>query len=830
LSYGTEPLWEIPHIVILHRYVGPIASYSEYIDHNAFRVSYVTTREASTVLDDSIATAITVVRMSGEMIATPDDIDVVAAAIQDLSDRFGAASRIIALYEGDLQMGADLRARFGIPGDLPDDIAPFRDKLRMHELLSTADVPTVPTVPVESPQSLSTFAEAQGWPLIVKPSNGTASSGITVLGGPDEVPRSLDQGLIAQPFINAPVLHVDGYFDGVELVTWTASAYVNTCLAYNDGASLGSNELDDHQALSKIEMIVREALTALNPRPMVFHAELLVPEGDYSSLLVLEIGARVGGAEIAYIWREIHGIDLVRIGFLVQLNEPIPASLLPESRPRGIPAVRAGWLLVPPSVERPCTVVSANSQARVRGLQAELLPALGAIMPAVGGYERTGARFRFAGQTADEVSAAIREVQRDFQFECQPASTVILVGSGGQQYREYSMRALAKRSRVYLLDTHEPTWQSEYITEFQHLDPDSLDAAVSTVRNLRQSAPGPIGIMTWDETKVAVTARLAEATGLPSMSAEAVENCRDKLTTRSLLAESTRGSVRYEVALTLEAVRHAAGRIGYPVVLKPRSMAGSVGVVLVEQPEAIDAAFVRTSAASYPGLGNLPGVLVEEYLEGPEISVDSVVRNGTATIANVARKRLGEPPYFEEVGHLVAPWREETWANDVGRLVQTVHEVLRVNEGITHAEIRLTPRGPRLIELNCRLGGDFIPLLGFLATGFDLVAAAADIALDRAVKVPEGRGRYAEVAFIYPDDDAIVESIELGRALEIPGVSAIHVLAEPGTTLLLPPRGVVPRVAAVLAVSESELECATALELAKAEIRVVTRPAMASAR
>ena len=107
-------------------------------------------------------------------------------------------------------------------------------------------------------------------------------------------------------------------------------------------------------------------------------------------------------------------------------------------------------------------------------------------------------------------------------------------------------------------------------------------------------------------------------------------------------------------------------------------------------------AFALAESSRFADLPTGHGVLVEEYLDGPEISVDSVVFQGQVDCVHVARKRLGFEPYFEEVGHLVTEWSHEPWAQPVRELVAQAHRALSVTHGVTHAEIRLTREGPRL--------------------------------------------------------------------------------------------------------------------------------------
>ncbi|MFC8952659.1 ATP-grasp domain-containing protein [Streptomyces sp. NPDC057101] len=404
---------------------------------------------------------------------------------------------------------------------------------------------------------------------------------------------------------------------------------------------------------------------------------------------------------------------------------------------------------------------------------------------------------------------------------------LVVVGSRLKAYREYAMASLAREYEISLVTSQELTWEKPYIASFRIADTTRAETLRQAVEELHAEAAeadeaGPrSGLFTWDELSLIATARVAEQLGMPHLSAAAAEACRDKYTTRTLLDRAGLPGVRHRLVHSAEEASAAADEIGYPVVLKPRSLAGSMGVTLVRAASELAAAYALVDGTTFPGIRTERGVLVEEYLTGPEISVDSCVVDGEAEPVFVARKRLGFDPAFEEVGHLVGPWRHEPWAEEVDTLVRAAHRALGIDRGITHTEIRLTPSGCRLIELNGRLGGDLIPYVGTLARGIDLTVAGAALASGRTPDLTPRHERYAEVRFLYPSYDGVLERLELGRAEEVPGVTDVVPLAAPGDELLLPPKALTPRTAAVIATGDDETTCTVALDRAEAEIRPV---------
>jgi biotin carboxylase len=250
------------------------------------------------------------------------------------------------------------------------------------------------------------------------------------------------------------------------------------------------------------------------------------------------------------------------------------------------------------------------------------------------------------------------------------------------------------------------------------------------------------------------------------------------------------------------------------VVLKPRALAASLGVVLVRDPDELRAGYAFARDTTVPEApASDESVLVEEYAEGPEVSVDCAVFGGQVFPLFLAHKRLGYAPYFEEVGHEVRARDALLRVSAVVGLLEDAHEALGLTDQMTHTELRLTPRGPKLIEVNARIGGDLIPYLGLQATGIDPGLAAAAIACGEAPPVTPDRARCGAVAFHYAPRRMAVGSVDFG-ALP-PDIDQAVVLAVPGNVYAPPPEGTVwGRVAYTTAVAESIEECRGALSAA----------------
>jgi hypothetical protein len=405
-----------PHVVVLHRWVGPVALYADYLNHEKHKVTYVTTAAAYPRVPKA-ATEIVVIRTSGHIIGTDPDLERIETAVRQLARRHGKVRRLIALHEGDLELAARLRERLGIPGERQAEIAPFRDKWAMARVIEAHDISAPVTALVIDRDGVADFGERHGWPIVVKPRTGTSSLGVLKIESAahlDELDIAHHRTNIVQTFIDSPIIHVDGFYDGEVLGWWTASRYLNTCMDFTFGNAFGSAEISEPAALAHIGAFTTEVLAAMATGPRVFHLELFALDEQLTRFSFLEIAARVGGAEIPYIWRDVHGRDLVGVAFGLQYNGSVPDVPAGTGSLIGAKGEVGGWLVVPPDVPRPCRVVAAPSQVRPGGPYGEVVPAVGDLVPAGGGYETTCARFRFRGYDSHQVEAAIIATMESF--------------------------------------------------------------------------------------------------------------------------------------------------------------------------------------------------------------------------------------------------------------------------------------------------------------------------------------------------------------------------------------------------------------------------------
>ncbi|MFF3919411.1 acetyl-CoA carboxylase biotin carboxylase subunit family protein [Streptomyces sp. NPDC001852] len=406
---------------------------------------------------------------------------------------------------------------------------------------------------------------------------------------------------------------------------------------------------------------------------------------------------------------------------------------------------------------------------------------------------------------------------------------LLVIGIGSQKdrdsrpYREYLLSAAAQRFTLWLFDSDEPTWQKEYVagaTALNCYDPDAVVQAAKTLAEEHRI----IGMFCPDEGTLLSAAHVTEALGVPGMSVDTVLGCRDKKLSRARLTAAGVRQPQFATVRSAQEALEAAERLEYPVVLKPRTLGSSLGVVKVSGPAEMAEAFAVTTSAVYPGVHVPDDYIIEQYLDGPEVSIDGAVFDGEYTPMFVGRKQLGGEPYFVETGHYVSG--DDPLLTDAGiiRMLQDAHAALGITHGTTHTEVKLTSRGPVIVEVNGRLGGDLIPYLGKLATGIDPGLVAVDVVTGRRPVIERTHSKTLGIRFLGPEQDLRVKEITFGEPGDTDGIVQMTAAVRPGAELLTPPGDFVARYAFVVAEGRDEAECAARLDTAESLVGLDYEP------
>ncbi|WP_418958905.1 ATP-grasp domain-containing protein [Streptomyces tritici] len=413
------------HIVVVNRWPRfpddgrrwdfSLGRFEEFVDHERHRVSYVVDAVGATgVLADPE-------RIAG-LVEVPDvnDFEALSTAVRKLADEVGPVDRLIAVSEFTLGIAAEVREALGIPGPRPAEVAVYRNKVRMKELIAEAGIRAPRFTSCDSTEAALDFARTTGYPLILKPVAGAASMGVHRVDDEAALTALLEgadtAGLELEEFVEGPIYHVDGFADEQGGIPFMAvSRYINDCLSYEAGGQpLGSVVVQASPLRARMEEFARRCVAALGMTSMPFHLELFLTPDD--ELVFLEIAGRIGGAEVPYLTEKLFGVNLFQpwLEALCEGRATLPAQ---AGDPSG------GWLIIPKPSGLPAKVVSSTPMSgKLPTVWKELVPEPGEILQPGGSYDALhSGRFILVGDEA-AVEADIRRIIAEFRIETVPVS------------------------------------------------------------------------------------------------------------------------------------------------------------------------------------------------------------------------------------------------------------------------------------------------------------------------------------------------------------------------------------------------------------------------
>lgn len=355
-------------------------------------------------------------------------------------------------------------------------------------------------------------------------------------------------------------------------------------------------------------------------------------------------------------------------------------------------------------------------------------------------------------------------------------------GHGLDSTRRTIRAARALGLAVHLTDLPEALAAATAVTALaDHVSALDHEQPAACARWARSGAAGNVAaVFSSREYAQEGAAAIAAALGLPGNAPALVATVRRKDQCRAALARAGFRQPAVRLCHGVEQAREFAKERPGPWIVKPRDAMGSLGVALVEAPGELDAA-----VAALPGGGPF---LVEEYVTGPEFSVEGVLTGGRPHVLAITAKHVTPPPLFVELAHaLPAPAGREVH-DGLAREAAAAVTVLGLRHGVFHVEAWWTPEGPVLGEVHTRFGGDWIHLMLEHVLDADVSDAVLRDLLglpvpDLTPADPARPGRGAAVLFPTPGPGTVTALHGWDRLAGQPGVLHAEPQLAPGDTV-----------------------------------------------
>jgi biotin carboxylase len=365
--------------------------------------------------------------------------------------------------------------------------------------------------------------------------------------------------------------------------------------------------------------------------------------------------------------------------------------------------------------------------------------------------------------------------------------TVLILGAGVMQ--EPAIRSAKELGwTVVVADGNLRAPAAGLADRFLPVDLKDREGLAASARGIRQEL-GLDGVFTAGTDFSASVAYVAAELGLPGLPLEAAIRASDKLAMRAALAAAGVPSPRFAAVASMGEEARAAAELGFPLVVKPADSMGARGCRLARSP--VELAEAVAAALPFSRSGR---AIVEEYLEGPEFSIDALVVRGELRVRGIADRHIFFDPYFVELGHTMPSAAPAAVLEEVLRVFRSGVRALGLDSCAAKGDIKHCPsRGGAFVgEIAARLSGGYMSGWTYpYASGVDVTREALELCVGRESPParPDRGWSSAERAFISAPGRvrAVLGTQEVER---LPYVKNLYLRAMPGTEAVFPSNNV----------------------------------------
>jgi len=342
-----------------------------------------------------------------------------------------------------------------------------------------------------------------------------------------------------------------------------------------------------------------------------------------------------------------------------------------------------------------------------------------------------------------------------------------------------------------------------------------IEGSVRVAKAQNELTPISAVLTVGTDASMAVAA-VANALNLPGIKFEDAEAATNKIKMRMRFKQHGVPSPNFLPVWSLSDAKKAGKILKFPVVIKPSDNMGARGVMRIDNLNQISDAFKFSKGASPSG-----ELIMEEFMEGPELSIDAIIYNNDITFTGIADRIIEYPPYFIETGHNMPSNLTRAIQADACEVMKMGIRALGITTGAAKGDIKITSKGPMIGELAARLSGGFMSAYTYpLSTGVDLMKAAIEVALGQEPGNLELVMNRVSIERAIITNPGVVKKITgLEEAFKINGIQEIFLNVKPGDKVIQP-RSNVEKAGHIIAVGESLEQAIASFEECKKVLKL----------
>ena len=291
------------------------------------------------------------------------------------------------------------------------------------------------------------------------------------------------------------------------------------------------------------------------------------------------------------------------------------------------------------------------------------------------------------------------------------------------------------------------------------------------------------GVMTLaSDMPMRSVAAVARELGLVGISDDTALKATNKAVMRQALKDHGVPIPKFFKVSDKQAYDQAVSQFDCAFIVKPVDNSGSRGIFKIE-----DLSDTQTIAQAYEyshQFSRNGDVVVEEYMSGPEVSVETLTVNGHCHVIQITDKLTTGAPHFVEMGHSQPTQHGEETAQRIREVAIAANKAIGITNGPSHTEIIITAEGPKIVELGARLGGDCITThLVPLSTGVNMVECCIKIALGEEPDVQPKFCKGSAIRYFQQKAGTITQITGVTDAQNIEGIKQVSIVHGVGETV-----------------------------------------------
>lgn len=376
--------------------------------------------------------------------------------------------------------------------------------------------------------------------------------------------------------------------------------------------------------------------------------------------------------------------------------------------------------------------------------------------------------------------------------------TILLVNTGSIKKR-FILRKLKKLGLTVVCLNKEKNWADKYVNHWILADNTNHNESLQATREFIDNNPKIKinGALTFWEDDVLLTSKITDKFNLIGIPFNIAKKVRNKFLFREFCRKNEIPAPRHNIIIkSASNIANLPEDFSFPAVIKPSYGASSAYVIKVNDKDELLNTFnyikKNISTVTESALSEGMEIFIEEYIGGDEVDVDIILQNGKIKFYSISDNFQTKEPFFVETSQSIPSTLPNKNQEELIDLAAETLEKLGIQNGIVHFEAKSTPTGPVPIEINLRMGGDYVYSYIKGCWGIDFIEYAVKIATGEYIKIKkiENPKKYIIGEDLRTDYSGVLVKLNINEEIKkIPFVEEVHFYKKIGDPIFAPPEG-----------------------------------------